>query len=107
MLLADKEFKNIAQTDLKSLKENRIPESREIEYKQALEFDSPDGKRKFLKQISSFANSSGGHLIYGVREDKGIPVELCGLDLSDQDKEIQRIENLVRDGHSRPADQDV
>ena len=54
------------------------------------------GAKEFLKDVSSFANTAGGHLIIGIKEDAGTPVELCSLSI-DPDKELQRLENLARD----------
>jgi predicted HTH transcriptional regulator len=33
--------------------------------------------------VSSFANASGGDIIYGVREQSGISVDICGLQMDD------------------------
>lgn len=97
MALSEKDFKEIGPADLESLKENGIPEGGDIEYKQALQLDSSDQRKEFLKDVSGFANAGGGHLIFGIREDKGVPVEVCGIDLPDPDKAILTIGNLTRD----------
>lgn len=47
--------------------------------------------------MSSFANAAAGHLIYGIREETGIPEELCGLQNIDADAQILRLENIIRD----------
>lgn len=55
-------------------------------------------REKLYKDISSFGNSFGGHLIIGMNAVKGIPRELTGLTNSNSDTEILKLENLVRDG---------
>jgi predicted HTH transcriptional regulator len=43
------------------------------------------------------ANAEGGLIIYGVTEDKGFPIELCGFDVSDTDDLTLKLENGIRD----------
>ncbi|MGH7485201.1 MAG: AlbA family DNA-binding domain-containing protein, partial [bacterium] len=88
----------MTEADLLSLIAARVMEDRTVEYKEALPGGTDSDKREFLADVSSFANSSGGNLYFGIRELEGIPVELVGLDLQDADATIQRIENLIRDG---------
>jgi hypothetical protein len=57
-----------------------------------------DAKREFLADVSSFANTAGGHLVYGISEAAGIPTGLPGVVISDFDAEKLRLENLLRDG---------
>lgn len=57
------------QSDLQKLVDNNIPEDIHLDYKAS---DGLCDKKKdeILKDISSFANSDGGILIYGIKEDK-------------------------------------
>ncbi len=48
--------------------ENAVAESRSLDYKAALPSGGDEGKREFLCDVSSFANTVGGCLIYGVTE---------------------------------------
>jgi hypothetical protein len=67
-----------------------------IEYKR--ELYRPNDNREFLKDVSAFANSHGGHLLIGVSEENGIPTSADGIPVENVDVEIQRYENLMRDG---------
>jgi hypothetical protein len=55
-------------------------------------------KREMLADASSFANASGGDLLYGVAEKSAVPVGLPGIAASDADAGILRLESSIRDG---------
>jgi hypothetical protein len=88
----------ITQEHLLTLIEDQVPEGKTIDYKQALPGNSYADKREFLADGSSFANAAGGHLVFGVKEQGGVPVELCGLQGINADEEINRLESSIRDG---------
>jgi len=93
----EKKFDDIDETDLERLIENKISEQKTIEYKRILPGNKYDSKKEFLADVSSFANTLGGHIIYGVIEENGLPIEFSGLENVDFDSEILRLENLLRD----------
>jgi len=76
----------IEEDDLKELIQYKDPETKYIDYKREL----PKNKRKdtidLLSDVSSFANTSGGHLIYGIEEARGVPVKPAPMNLDDPDK---------------------
>ena len=47
--------------------------------------------------MSSFANTAGGHIVYGMDEEGGIPTGVPGVELGDAEAELLRIENMLRD----------
>ena len=77
---------------------NNEIEKKTIDYKIKLSIDTDSEKKEFLADVTSFSNTSGGHLLYGIKEEQGIPTEITGLTIDDPDKLIQRIENIIRDG---------
>jgi len=81
---------------------DKIPESRIIEYKLELHSETDAGNKEFLKDISAFANTVGGYLIYGFHEQKGAPVEIKGIEVADFDKIKSRFESLLRTGVDPP-----
>lgn len=98
MFILEKKLSEITEEDLIRLIEDKVPEGRFIDYKKDLPKSNHESKKEFLADVVSFANSGGGEIIYGIDEDKGFPSELCGLQIADQDQEILRLENLLRDG---------
>jgi hypothetical protein len=70
-----KAINTITEADLKRLIDEGRSEDIQLEFKQALPGNSDDGKREFLKDVTAMANSSGGDIIYGVREDRSNPDE--------------------------------
>lgn len=95
-----KNIDQITEEDLQALIDNAVLEGKTIEYKQSLPGNSDSDKKEFLADISSFANASGGDLIYGMIEDSntGTPKRLEGLTIENVDQEIARLDNTIREG---------
>lgn len=91
------DIKNLTEDKLTELLTNQVPESKLLDYKEKLPGVSKEEKIDFLGDVSSFANADGGNIIYGIKEERGVPVEINGVECSDPDKEIQKWENLIRD----------
>jgi hypothetical protein len=73
----------------------RTPELKTLEYKQSLPGTSDNDRKEFFADVSSFANSAGGHLVYGIRADAGVPLEPMGAD-EEGDSAILSMENAIR-----------
>lgn len=59
------------ESDLQSLVDNQASESLELDFKECGALAKTDGKKRELsKDVSAFANSAGGTLVYGIVEDK-------------------------------------
>ncbi|GGO61440.1 Putative DNA-binding domain-containing protein [Roseovarius pacificus] len=74
-----------------------------LEFKQATYGTSDGDKKELLKDISSFANTLGGHLVIGVEEDNGTAIALSPLSGMDVDQELLRLENIARSGVEPPV----
>lgn len=96
----EKPLESITEEDLKGLVENQVIEKKHLEYKRSLPSNRDSDKKEFLADIISFANTSGGDIIYGIAQDNetGYPSELAGIDLPNGDQEILRLESIIRDG---------
>src|SRR5688500_3252299 len=98
MSLNSKPTNEINEEDLVSLIYTQKREGKDIDYKLKLISNSDGDKKEFLYDVSSFANAAGGHLIIGMREQDGLPIELVGQKFEDIDAEIRRLDNIIRDG---------
>ncbi|HEX3651901.1 MAG TPA: ATP-binding protein [Rhizomicrobium sp.] len=96
MPLSFKPFSQIQLDDLNRLQTDGVPEGLRIDYKR--DNYGPSDAREFLKDVSSFANSHGGYLLIGVDEENGIIAAIPGIPDQNIDADIQRLENLLRDG---------
>lgn len=96
----EKPLNDIKEDDLKELIENRVIETKDLDYKLLLPSKRDADKKEFLSDIVSFANTIGGDVIYGIAQDNetGYPIDLIGLDLPNKDQEILRLESMIRDG---------
>jgi len=98
MTTFEKPIHKITLEDLQTLVSGQVPEGRQLEYKETLPGSSDADKREFLADVSSFANSSGGDLYFGISEAGGQPRSLIGLDSTDTGNEQLRLESIIRGG---------
>jgi Putative DNA-binding domain len=96
MALTRLDFHNITLTDIEELRENEVAEGLLLDYKAEPYGRSEADKKEFLKDVSSFANTAGGHLLVGVAEAGGVPTQIAGVE-GDLDAEMLRLESLLRD----------
>lgn len=98
MYLISKPLEAINEADIENLKTNKVAEQKLIDYKLTLPGSSDGDIKEFLYDVSSFANASGGDIVYGVKEAAGVPTEICGLQLGNADAEILRLESIIQSG---------
>lgn len=103
--MINKQFDQIDKTDIDALLANQESETRTLEYKQELPGNKDDDKKEFLADVSSFANASGGDIVYGVKEQRdsdghttGLPESIDGLPGINNDVEIRRLDDMIRSG---------
>ena len=73
------DLKDYSQTDIQSLIDNNVEESVHLDFKAAPALDKSEKKKEEIsKDVSSFANSDGGIIVYGISENK----EHCAESLS-------------------------
>ena len=100
-----KPIDSISKIDIEALIQNAVRERKTMEYKETLPGRSDHETREFLADVSSFANTAGGDIIYGVAAERdesgnstGAPEEVPGLPGISPDTEVLRLENMLRDG---------
>ena len=96
MPLVGKPLDEITEADLQELIDHQVAEGKEYDYKLQMNYSDED-KREFLADVSSFANTVGGHLIIGMDEAGGIPTAIQGLQ-EDKDSLKLRLEEIIRNG---------
>jgi hypothetical protein len=97
MSLSNLNFEDISESDLSKQISAGVPEGVLVDYKRDMYGRNDSDAKEFLKDVSSFANTSGGHLIIGLDEVAGLPTIITPLN-GDPDQDLQRLENLARDG---------
>ena len=95
----------IDRSAIEELVVNKVPESKTLEYKQALPGFSDADKKEFLADITSFANASGGDIIYGIKAEvdesgkkTGLPESVLPIAEASADEVKLRLEEITRNG---------
>ena len=103
--MIQRNFDDITKTDIDFLIDNKIGEIKTLEYKEKLPASQDNDRKEFLADISSFANSSGGDIIYGIKaalnengKKTGEPEKVVPLQGITADEAKLQIEALIRDG---------
>jgi predicted HTH transcriptional regulator len=103
MPFGHKPASEITAADLQALVETKSSEGKEIDFKLTLPGKADSDRREFLYYMSSFANTIGGYLVFGIEEKAGVATALVGLEKINPDDQIRRLEEMARDG-IRPPD---
>ena len=95
MALEQADFDSVTEDDLQELVTAQVPEGLRLDYKLKEYGNRDKDKLELNKDVSAFANSSGGHLVIGIEEAEGVASSVLGVDI-DADAEILRIESILR-----------
>lgn len=96
--LYNKRLEEIKLEDINSLIDSESYEDKQLDFKESLPGESVRSKKNFLKDVTAFANTIGGDIIYGIKEEKGKPKETIGIENYSFDKFKLRLESIIRDG---------
>src|SRR5260370_10682327 len=97
-IMIPKSLDQIGEADLAELVPDGISERKTLDYKQQLADPNDAGKRELLADVSSFANTAGGDLIFGITECAGAPTGVPGVEIADPDQEVLRLDSIIRTG---------
>ncbi|HEY5740924.1 MAG TPA: ATP-binding protein [Terrimicrobiaceae bacterium] len=73
----------------------RVKESRTLEYKRDMPNTRGEGLKELLADVSAFANSSGGVIVFGVDERESEPSDCVGVQITDSVNEKLRLEQTI------------
>jgi hypothetical protein len=102
--MIDKPLSAITAADLQRLIDDEVGERKNLDYKRDLPGNSRADRIEFLADISSFANTEGGDLIFGIDAPSGgLPIRIAGLKIDNDNVESLKLtfESRIRDGISR------
>lgn len=98
-------FDEIGSDDILRLVDGKISEHKTLEYKEKLTIGTGDERVEFLADVSSFANASGGDIIFGISDERdesgkptGMPNGIVPLQIGNKATEQARIEQLIESG---------
>jgi predicted HTH transcriptional regulator len=74
--------------------EAKVKEGRFIDYKRNLPSTKDSDVKNLLADVSAFANSSGGTILFGIEEDEGEPTVVTGIGSIDA-KAVERLSNII------------
>jgi len=102
MILRD--IDSLTKADIENLISNQVTESKQLEYKRDLPDRIDSAKKEFLADVSSFANASGGDIIFGLEAELddgssvGYPTAVHPVASESIDDVKLWIEEVVRSG---------
>ena len=89
---------SISLSDIESLIVQQVAEGRTLEFKRELVGPRDEDKREFLADVSAFANTVGGDIVFGVEQVDGVASALKPIPLPNVDAEQQRLDAIIRSG---------
>ncbi len=89
------------EQDLLDLIKIEVHEGKTIEYKREIALGTSEQKRKFVRSIASFANASGGELIFGMEAKDGKPLGIKPLPDFEPDSGVRVLRDMIR-AHIQP-----
>ncbi|WP_185643558.1 helix-turn-helix domain-containing protein [Burkholderia sp. Bp8990] len=89
-------LEEVNEAILQQLIDDAFRESRTLDFKAQLDL-TRDGRQALAEDVCAFANTVGGDLVFGIREDGGIAEEIVPLHIADLDAQLLTLTNFLRD----------
>jgi hypothetical protein len=103
--LIPKDLGEISEKDINDLIRDGVPESLTLEYKEMLNFQTDEERKELLADIASFANVSGGDIIFGLSAERnnhnkatGRAAVITGIEIENWDEMINSLDNIIING---------
>jgi len=101
--MINKPITALTAEDLAALVTDQAEEGRNLDFKRELPGSSEKDKMELCADVSSFANTGGGYLLFGVDETGGAASGIPGLPSVDVDAAILRLEQILTAGIDPPV----
>lgn len=97
-----RQLNDVTEADLQSLVEDGVAERKTLDYKRDLPGNGDAETKDFLADVSSFANTAGGDLIFGIEAPAGVgePTGIPGIPAAGIETEKLRLEGKIQAGIS-------
>lgn len=76
----------------------KVKEDMVTEFKQEIKAKTDGEKKELLADVSSFANASGGYLVFGMATTKGVASAVTPVATTDEDALALHLRSVIRDG---------
>ncbi len=86
------------EDDIRALVAARTAEGTYLEFKRDLPRPDASGRHEFLADVSAFANSGGGDLVYGIDEDGEGRATVIVAQTGNSDEEVRRLQDVLLNG---------
>lgn len=93
-----RDLSTTSEADIQALVAGRAAEGTYLEFKRDLPRSDAGGRHEFLADVSAFANSSGGDLVYGVDEDGEGRGNAVVAQPGNADEEARRLQDVLLNG---------
>jgi Putative DNA-binding domain len=95
--MIERPLDEITRADIEALQTYGRSEGPTLDFKQCFPGAEHKGVRDFLADVTAFANTDGGDIVIGVREDKnGNAAEIIGIEKDGLDENLRRIDDQLR-----------
>ncbi|MEX3845617.1 helix-turn-helix domain-containing protein [Paraburkholderia sp. BR10882] len=89
-------LEDVNEAIIQRLIDDAFRESRTLDFKAQLDL-TRDGKQALAEDVCAFANTVGGDLVFGIREDGGVATQIVPLHIADLDEQLLALTNFLRD----------
>lgn len=91
-------IENASYADLEDLASRQVREGMRLDFKATLGPLNDKARFELLKDVSAFANTRGGILVYGAAQDNnGAIASLPGIVLDDEDAAVNQLSSIISD----------
>lgn len=98
-----KRLDQITEADLLALIQEKVREGTLMDYKRAINLQADQSKAELCRDVSSFANAAGGHIVIGMDESGGLPTTLTGIPATTDFEKLEQQVNQICRSHLDPA----